>query len=95
MLKDSTKPTTLQNSNVVNLANNPPKKPGEFSVEDHNDMIFTIDNVIKDIRKFDPDDLELNNAVKNLLEAAGRINNYYKKINCPKENGNKEKIENN
>ncbi len=69
--------------NVEQLAKTPPAK--QFTVKDHNDMIETIDGVILDIQSFKngESNLELDNAIKNLLEASGRINNYYKAINNP------------
>ena len=66
-----------------------------FTVENHNKMIATIDSVIRDIKSFDSANLELQNAVKNLLEAAGRINNYYKSVNNPLGNGQQKTDEDN
>lgn len=69
--------------NVDKLAKTPPVKP--FTVKDHNQMIETIDSVIVDIQSFKNGDsnLELDNAIKSLLEASTRINNHYTKVNNP------------
>lgn len=66
--------------------------PGQFTVKDHNEMIETIDSVISKIRTFKngSSNLELDNAIKSLLDASGRINNYYKSINNPVGNNDNE-----
>ncbi|GAF75759.1 unnamed protein product [marine sediment metagenome] len=57
------------------------KSDKDFTVKNHNSMIETIDGIVKQIKEYNDDNLELNNAVKSLLDACTRLTAYYTHTN--------------